>query len=194
MRVAQWARLQTPARCGLRWGAWYPVMGLTPREAQLWVRGRALVVARSLLELRSTPPREWTVARTPAASAPYLVCPSCRHRAHLPDGRVATLRCPRCNELFTIAWDDRATEPAPRATTPPSRDELKPDRRMTRRRMVRERRNGPDRREVERRATTYASAGVAVERRLVERREQVYRRSGWDRRGMVERRRRGASW
>ena len=194
MRVAQWARLQTPARGGLRWGAWYPVMGLTPREAQLWVRGRALAVARSLLELRSTPPREWTVARTPGASDPYLVCPSCRHRAHLPDGRVATLRCPRCNELFTIAWDDRATEPAPRATTPPSRDELKPDRRMTRRRMVRDRRNGPDRREVERRATTYASAGVAVERRLVERREQVYRRSGWDRRAMVERRRRAASW
>ena len=194
MRVAQWARLQTPARCGLRWGAWYPVTGLTPREAQLWVRGRALAVARSLLELRSTPPREWTVARTPGASDPYLVCPSCRHRAHLPDGRVATVRCPRCNELFTIAWDDRATQPAPRATTPPSRDELKPDRRMTRRRMLRDRRNGPDRREVERRATTYASAGVAVERRLVERREQVYRRSGWDRRAMVERRRRATAW
>ena len=29
MRVAQWARLHTPARCGLRWGAWYPVMALT---------------------------------------------------------------------------------------------------------------------------------------------------------------------
>jgi len=194
MRVAQWARLQTPARCGLRWGAWYPVMGLTPREAQLWVRGRALAVARSLLELRSTPPREWTVARTPGASDPYLVCPSCRHRAHVPDSQVATLRCPRCNELFTIAWDDRATEAAPRATTPPSRDELKPDRRMSRRRMVRDRRNGPDRREVERRATTYASAGVAVERRLVERREPVYRRNGWDRRAMVERRRRATSW
>lgn len=194
MRVAQWARLQTPARCGLRWGAWYPVMGLTPREAQLWVRGRALAVARSLLELRSTPPREWTVARTPGASDPYLVCPSCRHRSHLPDRHVATLRCPRCNELFTIAWDDRATEPAPRATTPPSRDELQPDRRMSRRRMLRDRRNGPDRREVERRAPTYASAGVAVERRLVERRERVYRRSGWDRRAMVERRRRATSW
>src|SRR5206468_1263910 len=57
MRVAQWARLHTPARCGLRWGAWYPVMALTPREAQLWVRWRAVVVARSLLALRSTPPR-----------------------------------------------------------------------------------------------------------------------------------------
>ena len=194
MRVDQWARLQTPARCGLRWGAWYPVMGLTPREAQLWVRGRGLAVARSLLELRSTPPREWTVARTTAASDPYLVCPSCRHRAHLPDGRAATLRCPRCNELFTIAWDERATAPASRATTPPSRDELKPDRRMTRRRMLLDRRNDPDRREVERRATTYASVGVAVERRAVERRERVYRRSGWDRRAMLERRRRATSW
>lgn len=194
MRVAQWARLHTPARCGLRWGAWYPVMGLTPREAQLWVRGRAMGVARSLLELRSTPPREWTVARTKGAADPYLVCPSCRHRAHLPDGRVATLRCPRCNELFAIAWDDGSSEPASRATTAPSRDELKPDRRMTRRRMSRDRRNGPDRREVERRAITYASVGVAVERRRVERREQVYRRSGWDRRVMVERRRRVTSW
>jgi hypothetical protein len=112
----------------------------------------------------------------------------------MSDRDVATLRCPRCNELFTIAWDDRATEPAPRATTPPSRDELQPDRRMSRRRMLRDRRNGPDRREVERRAPTYASAGVAVERRLVERRERVYRRSGWDRRAMVERRRRATSW
>jgi hypothetical protein len=192
MRVAQWARLQTPARCGLRWGAWYPVMGLTAREAQVWVRGRALPVARSLLELRSTPPREWTVARTKGATDPYLVCPSCRHRAHLPDGRVATLRCPRCNELFTIAWDDRASAPAARATTPPSRDELKPDRRMTRRRMVRDRRTGPERREVERRAVVWAPP--PTERRVTDRREAVYRRSGWDRRAMVERRRRVTAW
>src|SRR5205809_4518940 len=105
MRVAQWARLHTPARCGLRWGAWYPVMALTPREAQLWVRGRAMVVARSLLELRSTPPREWTVARTAGAAgaaAPSLASPSCRHRALLPVGRVATMRCPRLHELMSL--------------------------------------------------------------------------------------------
>src|SRR3989454_273223 len=123
MRVAQWARLQTPARCGLRWGAWYPVMALAPREVQLWVRGRNIPVARSLLEFRSTPPREWTVARTNHGSDPYLVCPSCRHRASLPDGQASSLRCPRCNELFTIAWDDRPSKPAPRATPAPSRDE-----------------------------------------------------------------------
>ena len=162
MRVAQWARLQKPARCGLRWGAWYPVMVLTPREAQLWVRGRGIAVARSLLELRSTPPREWTVARTASASDPYLVCPACRHRAHLPDSHVATLRCPRCNDLFAIAWDDAPVEP--------SRDQLKPDQRMTRRRMSGDRRTGDDSRD--------------TEHRVAERRVQV------DRRGGVERRRR----
>src|SRR5205809_4634692 len=110
MRVAQWARLQTPARCGLRWGAWYPVMGLTAREAKLWVRGRSQAVARSLLELRSTPPREWTVARTKDASDPYLVCRILRDRKHLPEGRVDTLRWPRCNELFAIVWEERVRE------------------------------------------------------------------------------------
>ena len=183
MHAAQWARLQTPARCGLRWGAWYPVMGLTPREARLWVRGRAIAVARSLLELRNTPPREWTVARTAQESDPYLVCPSCRHRAHLPDGRVSTMRCPRCNELFPIAWDDDSAEP--------SREELRADHRMTRRRMSRDRRSGQERRAVERRTVSVA---VAVERRIAERRGTVQRRSGLDRRGSAERRHRMTSW
>ena len=192
MRVAQWARLQTPSRCGLRWGAWYPVMALAPREVQVWVRGRNIQVARSLLEFRSTPPREWTVARTNHGSDPYLVCPSCRHRAHLPDGQAASLRCPRCNELFTIAWDDRPSKPAPRATSAPSRDELKPDQRMTRRRMSRDPRKGDDRREVERRVIAWAP--LPAERRKVERRVQADRRSGRDRRAVVERRRRAATW
>jgi len=59
---------------------------------------------------------------------------------------------------------------------------------MTRRRMPRDRRSADDRREVERRAVVYASVGVAVERRRAERRVNVYRRSGWDRRGILERR------
>jgi len=62
MRVVRWARLQSAAPCGLRLGAWYPVTGLTAREAQVQVRGRVLMVPRSLLELRTTPPLEWTVA------------------------------------------------------------------------------------------------------------------------------------
>lgn len=175
MRVAQWARLREPARCGLRWGAWYPVMGLTPGEAELWVRGRAMVVARSVLELRDTQPHAWTVARPPGGSDPYLVCPSCRHRAHLPDARATTLRCPRCNDLFTIAWDNGFPERP--------REQLSADHRMTRRRLSADRRSGQDRRILE-----------AVEPRAEERRVTVPRRSGWDRRDTGERRRRATNW
>jgi len=182
MRVVQWARLQTPARCGLRWGAWYPVVALTAREAQLWVRGRALVVARSLLELRSTEPREWTVAHPARPSDPYLVCPSCRHRANVPDSRVSTLRCPRCNQLFAIAWD---------GTGEPSREELRADRRMTRRRRPRDRRTGHERRGIERRTLL---AVAPAERRWSERRVTLSRRRGSDRRGSAERRHRVTSW
>ena len=187
MRDAQWARLQEPARCGLRWGAWYPVMGLTPREARLWVRGHAMVVARSLLELSNTQPHEWTVARPTNGAEPYVVCPSCRHRAHPPDGRTRTLRCPRCNQLFTIAWDG--------GSGGPSRDQLKADRRMTRRRMSRDRRIGQDRRAPtgrDRRAPGWAP--LATERRLAERRMTGYRRREWERRATLERRRRATSW
>jgi len=167
-------------------------MALTPREVQVWVRGRNIQVARSLLEFRSTPPREWAVARTKDASDPYLVCPSCRHRAHLPDGHAATLRCPRCNELFTIAWDDRPSKPAPRAPTAPSRVELKPDQRVTRRRMSQDRRSEDDRRNGDRRVVAWAP--LPAERRKTERRVQGDRRSGRDRRAVAERRRRAASW
>jgi hypothetical protein len=167
-------------------------MGLTPREARLWVRGRAITLARSLLELRSTPPREWTVAQTARSPDPYLVCPGCRHRAHVPDSRVGTLRCPRCNELFTIAWEDWTSEPRSRVDVAPPKEGLRPDRRMTRRRMPRDRRHGHDRRDVERRAIAWAA--VPAERRLDERRVELYRRNGWDRRSTVERRRRATSW
>src|SRR5438034_3224429 len=103
MRVAQWARLQTPARCGLRWGAWYPVMGLTAREAKLWVRGRSQAVARSLLELRNTPPREWTVARTKDASDPYLVCRLLLEKKKKPSDRAALRRLPRSRAVLPLA-------------------------------------------------------------------------------------------
>ena len=54
--------------------------------------------------------------------------------------------------------------------------------------MPSDRRSGDERREVERRALISAFVGVAVERRRVERRVNAYRRSGWDRRGLLERR------
>jgi hypothetical protein len=159
-------------------------MGLTPREAQLWVHGQSMGVARSLLELRGTPPREWTVACAALGADPYLVCPGCRHRARFPDASVAATRCPRCNEIFTISWDD--------GSPPPARNELRPDRRMTRRRRPQDRRNDADRRGLERRTPGYAT--VSPERRSAERRLDLQRRSRWDRRRSLERRHRATTW
>ena len=191
MSFAQWVRLCEPARCGLRWGAWYRVTTLTPREAQVWVSGRFLTVSRSLLELRTTPPRDWTVVRPSrelgadmaCAPEPYLVCPGCRFRAPLPDTQVRTTRCPRCNELFTIAWQENYG--------PPSQPELRSERRLTRRRLSVNRRCGSDRRSAARRTTTTA---VPIEHRVAARRGLVLRRNGWDRRGVAERRYRATSW
>src|SRR5256886_16624381 len=64
-----------------------------------------------------------------------MVCPACRHRVPLPERHVDTVRCPRCNAAFGIAWG------ATRAPSLPV-EELKPDRRLARRRTSAERRGG----------------------------------------------------
>src|SRR5205807_647591 len=92
-RLAQWARLLTPGRQGLRAGAWYSVVSRTPKEVQLTVRGRTVTIARSLVELRDTPPSDWTVVHPANARESYMVCPGCRHRAQLPESRYG--RCLR---------------------------------------------------------------------------------------------------
>src|SRR2546429_9141734 len=122
VRLAQWARLLTPGRLGLRAGAWYSVVGRTPKEVQLAVRGRTVTVARTLVELRDTPPSDWTVVHPVGGRESYMVCPACRHRVPLPERHVDTVRCPRCNAAFGIAWG------ATRAPSPPS-EGLRPDRR-----------------------------------------------------------------
>src|SRR2546430_8799306 len=68
-----------------------------------------------------------------------MVCPACRHRVPLPERHVDTVRCPRCNAAFGIAWG------ATRAPSLPV-EELKPDRRLARRRTSAERRGGGGRR------------------------------------------------
>src|SRR6266581_3044075 len=98
VRLAQWARLLTPGRQGLRAGAWYTVVGRTPKEVQLTVRGRTVTIARSLVELRDAPPSEWTVVHPANARESYMVCPGCRHRAQLPERRYDTGRGPRAPE------------------------------------------------------------------------------------------------
>ena len=96
------------------------------------VRGRPVTVPRAMVELRDTPPYEWTVVRPAPPRDPYIVCPGCRHRMDLPERSVTTTRCSRCNSAFAIGW-----EPAVRVSPVPG---LRPDRRVAPRRKSTDRR------------------------------------------------------
>lgn len=192
--IVRWARLRRPADCGLRVGAWYPVAALSATEVRVYVRGQLVRVQRTLVELRTAPPGEWTVvhgpfnaARVPASAREgYLVCPNCRHREPIPDERPAVRRCARCNAAAQVAWSE---VPAPAgARVPP----LRSDRRMTRRRSFGTRRRTVERRMADRRVLPLI--GFDVERRVVRRRSLLPRRALADRRSGVERRRRVAAW
>jgi hypothetical protein len=191
MPGTQWARLRRVAECGLRLGAWYPVVGLTAGEVQVRVHGKLARVPRTLLELRAAPPGEWTVVRGPlnalrvpaGARDGYLVCPNCRSRQSLPDDGRGTERCGRCNAAFPVAWDRIG------AATP---NALAEDRRMTRRRIGSERRTGGTRRASAGRRVTPGS--WPAERRVAVRRRRLEQRSGLERRLVGERRQRAVRW
>jgi len=108
-----WARLRVEVDCGLRRGTWYRVTAFAPSEVFLDVQRCPVAVPRRLLELVVGRPTRWSVVprpRDPAKlppelGAPYAVCPGCRARAPLP-GSPATLACPRCREVFAVAWDE----------------------------------------------------------------------------------------
>lgn len=192
--VVRWARLRRPADCGLRLGAWYPVAALSATEVRVYVRGRLVRVARTLVELRTAPPGEWTVvhgpfnlARVPSSARDgYLVCPNCRHREPIPDERPAVRRCERCNTAAAVAWSDVPARAGARLTS------VRMDRRMTRRRSFGTRRRTAERRIADRRVLPLI--GYDIEQRLGQRRSALSRRAMGDRRSGVERRRRVAAW
>jgi len=110
----QWARLKTEGRFPLRRGAWYRVIKIAPTEVVLTVNRTPVTVPRSAVELVEAPPGHWTVVARPVEGIRvpeswgdrYAVCPSCRCRAPTT-GKPQTIRCPRCNGLFPVAWDER---------------------------------------------------------------------------------------
>jgi hypothetical protein len=112
--VGQWARLRTDAGSMLRRGAWYRVLSVTHDEVSLSVNARPVVTPRASVELRGERPRRWTVIRQPTylIRVPetfldgYLVCPRCRNRVPLPDRSALSVRCPCCNVLSEVAWDE----------------------------------------------------------------------------------------
>ena len=111
--VPQWARVRGDINCHVRRGAWYEVLRLTPEEAILEVDNRAFSVPRSSLQIVPVRPQSWSVVERPsdAVMVPlswgsrYAVCPSCRDRAPLR-GHPTEIRCPRCEGVFAVAWDD----------------------------------------------------------------------------------------
>jgi len=72
----QWARVRGDFNIRLRRGAWYEVVSLTPEQAVVDVNEQQLSVARSFLQI--VPLR----------------------------GQPTEMRCPKCNGVFEIAWDD----------------------------------------------------------------------------------------
>jgi len=116
----QWLRLKTTVDCPLRRGAWYRVASLTRLEAVVVIEGKSLSLPRPFVEIRTTPPREWTVLRNPtvALRTPeifrkgYIVCPGCRNRVVLPATQVQKQLCPRCSQTFPIAWGEKYLEQA----------------------------------------------------------------------------------
>jgi hypothetical protein len=120
MAVIQWARLQGDLNYQLRRGAWYRVAGFAPGEVLLDVNRRQVPVPRASLKIVSTAPRVWSIVPLPRDAkglAPqwgdkYAVCPECRQRARLK-GSPETMRCPRCERVFRVEWEQFSGEAGP---------------------------------------------------------------------------------
>ncbi|HEV8263842.1 MAG TPA: hypothetical protein VGQ06_02750 [Gemmatimonadales bacterium] len=109
----QWARPRADVNRGLRRGAWYRVITLTPQMIILDVNHNVRAVPREGVDLVATPPQQWSIVPRPrdAVRVPddwgdrYALCPACRNRTVLK-GHPGTLRCPRCAGLFHIGWNE----------------------------------------------------------------------------------------
>jgi len=114
MKGFRWGRLQADVQCSLRRGAWYRVTRVAGFDALVDVNRQPQPVPSYLLQIVTTPPRQWTVVPKPSSGARrappgthYAVCPSCRERSALPGrGRPRALACTRCHGEFEIAWNE----------------------------------------------------------------------------------------
>src|SRR5438094_7231807 len=85
VEVRPWARVAGDVNVGIRRGAWYQVIRLTPEAAWLDVFYRTLSVPRECLEIVTVRPDLWSVVARPydAVDLPvkwgsgYAVCPRC---------------------------------------------------------------------------------------------------------------------
>ena len=109
----RWARLRVDVNCGLRRGAWYPVVRFVKNRAVLDVTDDRVPVPRELLQTVFSRPLQWSIVPLPedAVNVPadwgtrYVVCPGCHARAPL-SGHPLDQPCPQCGGVFQIAWDE----------------------------------------------------------------------------------------
>lgn len=107
--VPPWARVAGDMNVGVRRGAWYQVVRLTPEAAWLDVVHRTLSVPRECLEIVTVRPDAWSVVSRPydAVDLPvkwgsrYAVCPRCSRREALPE-RALEMLCSGCRKVFRI--------------------------------------------------------------------------------------------
>src|SRR6266566_2579268 len=84
-----WARLKQDVNCGLRRGAWYRVVALTPEDAVLQVPRRERVrVPRRFLQTLFSRPRHWTIAPLPCPRPPGSLALALRGLPRLPRPRA----------------------------------------------------------------------------------------------------------
>jgi hypothetical protein len=90
------------------------VVRLTRDQVVLDVRRERVPVKRRLLQTVFAQPTHWSIVPRPkdALNLPaewgsrYAVCPVCSARAPIADF-PADMRCPQCDGVFAIAWDER---------------------------------------------------------------------------------------
>lgn len=119
-----WARTsgEFAAQRGLRRGEWYKVV---EDEGTGWllldVNDVQVRVTRDHLQVRSDPPRTWSVVQLSpkeaaveakkhghpmdAAHGALFVCPGCRSRHHF-GGRPKEIACPKCGKTWPVDWSD----------------------------------------------------------------------------------------
>jgi len=109
--VRPWARVAGDVNVGVRRGAWYEVVRLTPEAAWLDVIQRTLSIPRDCLEIVTVRPERWSVVERPydAVGLPvswgsrYAVCPRCRARAALVE-HPDQMECGGCRGVFAVRW------------------------------------------------------------------------------------------
>src|SRR2546430_2286704 len=108
---SRWARLRVNVTCGLRRGAWYPVVRLAKDRAVLEVTDDRRPMPRRPLQTVFSRPVHWSIVPLPegAVDVPsdwgtrYVRCPACQARA-ARSGHTPELPCPHCRQTFQVAW------------------------------------------------------------------------------------------